>query len=178
MVELERKLPTVIGGHDKPADAAESLVLARMCYDKKFHGASARLWAEAFQAQPKLADDMNVPNRYNAACAAALAGSGQGKNDPHLDEEKRAHWRKQAINWLEADLAAWSKILENGSPQTRQAMIQTLQHFKADTDLAGLRDAPALAKLPADEQKACRALWAEVDALLEKSQAPRPTSDH
>ena len=28
---------------------------------------------------------------------------------------------------------------------------------------------PALAKLPTDEQKACRALWGEVDALLKKA---------
>jgi hypothetical protein len=49
-------------------------------------------------------------------------------------------------------------------------LAQTLQHRKADPDLAGLRDSPVLAKLPSDEQKACRALWAEVDALLAKSQ--------
>jgi hypothetical protein len=35
--------------------------------------------------------------------------------------------------------------------------------------LAGLRDEAALAKLPEDEQEACRALWAEVDALLTKA---------
>ncbi len=178
MVELDRKLPTVIGGHDKPADAAESLVLAQMCYDKKFHGASARLWAEAFQAQPNLADGMKVQNRYNAACAAALTGSGQGKDDPPLDEEKKAHWRKQAIDWLKADLTAWSIILESGSPQVRQTITQTLQHWKADTDFIGLRDAAPLAKLPIDDQKACRALWAEVDALLAKAQGTSRKSGH
>ena len=178
MVELDRKLPTVLGGHEKPADAAESLVLAQMCYDKKLHGASARLWAEGFQAQPKLAEDLNVPNRYNAACAAALAGSGLGKDDPPLHEEKKAHWRNQALDWLKADLTAWSKLLESGSPQARQAIPQTLQQWKADTDLAELRDAPNLVKLPDDEQKACRALWAEVDALLAKSQGTNTKQSH
>ena len=139
MVELDRKLPAILSGKAKPADAAESLALAQICYDKKLHGASARLWAEAFQAQPKLAEDMQVQNRYNAACAAALAGSGQGKDDPPLDDEKKARWRKQAIDWLKADLAAWSKILESGPPQARQAIHRkTLQHWKADPDLAGL----------------------------------------
>ena len=112
---------------------------------------------------------MNVPNRYSAACAAALVGSGQSKDDPALDEEKKAHWRKQAIDWLEADLTAWTKIVESGSPQARVAITETLEHWKADTDLIGLRDAPALAKLPDDEQKARRGLWAEVDALLARS---------
>jgi eukaryotic-like serine/threonine-protein kinase len=173
MVELDRKLPMILSGHGKPSDAAESLVLAQMCHAKKLHGASARLWAEAFRAQPNLADDMKAQSRYNAACAAALAGSGQGKDDRPLDEVQKARWRKQAIVWLEADLAAWSKILESSSPQVRQVIIPTLQHWKADTDLAGLRSAAALAKLPEYQQKACRALWAEVDALLAKSGKPK-----
>jgi hypothetical protein len=36
-------------------------------------------------------------------------------------------------------------------------------------DLAGIRDAPALANLPADEQKAFTQLWADVAALLKKA---------
>ena len=56
--------------------------------------------------------------------------------------------------------------------QAKQTITQTLQHWKADADLAGLRDAAAVAKLSDAEQKACRALWAEVDALLAKAQAP------
>jgi hypothetical protein len=111
---------------------------------------------------------MQSTNRYNAACAAALAGSGQGKDDPPLDEAAKARWRKQAIDWLRADLAAWSKILASGPPQSRQFVAQTLQHWKADPDLAGIRDHAVLAKLPAAEQNACRALWSDVDALLTK----------
>jgi hypothetical protein len=36
--------------------------------------AAARWYSEAFAAQPKLADDLNAGHRYEAACAAALAG--------------------------------------------------------------------------------------------------------
>jgi hypothetical protein len=36
-------------------------------------------------------------------------------------------------------------------------------------NLAGIRDAAALAKLPAEDQEACRQLWAEVDALLKQA---------
>jgi hypothetical protein len=46
---------------------------------------------------------------------------------------------------------------------------RTLQHWQKDTDLAGLRDKAALAKLPEAEQKAWRKLWAEVDALLRRA---------
>ena len=68
-------------------------------------------------AQPKLADDVQVQNRYNAACAATLAACGQGKDDPPLDDAVKTRWRKQAIDWLTADLTAWSKILDSGPSQ-------------------------------------------------------------
>jgi hypothetical protein len=98
-----------------------------------------------------------------------MAGCGQGKDDPPLDEPAKARWRKQAIDWLEADLAAWTKIRESGPPQARESISRTLQHWKTDPDLAGLREPAALAKLPEAEQRAGRALWAEVDALLAKA---------
>ncbi len=168
LAELDRKLPTILSGKAKPSDAAESLGLAQVCYGRKLHAASARFWFETFQAQPKLGDDMQAPNRYNAACAAVLAGCGQGKDDPPLDDAAKTRWRKQAMDWLTADLGAWSKILESGTPEARQAIAKTLQYWKADPDLAGIREPVGLAKLPAEEQAACRGLWSRVDALLTK----------
>jgi eukaryotic-like serine/threonine-protein kinase len=168
---LTARLPAMLAGTIKPADAGEALGFAGFCYKKKLYGASARFWANGFQAQPELADDMKAQNRYNAARAAALAGSGQGKDEHPLDNAAKARWRTQAIDWLKADLAAWSKILDGGPPQARQAIPQTLQHWKTDTDLAGLRDGAALANLPAEEQQVCRALWDEVDTVLAKAKA-------
>ncbi len=167
---LAARLPAIITGKIKPAGAVETLELAQICYNKGLHGGSARFWTEAFRAEPKLADDMEAHSRYNAACAAALAGCGQGKDEPPLDNASRSRWRQQALEWLEADLAAWSKTLENGSPPSRQTVARTLEHWKGDLDLSGLRDQNALARIPALEQSACRALWARVDSLLVESQ--------
>ena len=122
LVELDRKLPAIVGRQIQPADAAESLSFAQMCYNKTLHEAAARMWANEFTLQPAMADDMNVQNRYNAACAAALAGSGQGKDNPPLDEAAKSKWRKQALDWLKADLAAWSKISDSGPPQAMQSI--------------------------------------------------------
>jgi hypothetical protein len=124
----------------------------------------------------KLADDVRASNRYNAACAAALAGSGEGKDDPPLDDAAKARWRKQAIEWLKSDLTARTKISEGGPPPARYAISKKLNQWKAEVDLAGLRDAAALSKLIEDEQKACRALWAEVDASLTECQGRSPKS--
>ena len=130
-----------------------------MCYERALHAHAARMWAEAFQTDPMLAEDMRVQNRYNAACAAALAGCGQGKDEPPLDEAAKARWREQAVDWLKADLAFWSRQVESGQPRgrVREVVANTLQHWKADTDLAGIRDEPALGKMAEEERKACRA---------------------
>ena len=76
-------------------------------------------------------------------------------NRPPTTRRRRAA-RQQALDWLKAELAAWTRLLESGPPQAREAVAKTLQHWKADTDLAGIRDEAALAKLPEDERKACR----------------------
>jgi hypothetical protein len=51
---------------------------------KGLHTCAARLWAEALAEDPKLADDRRAQPRPNAARSAALAGSGQGKDDPSV----------------------------------------------------------------------------------------------
>ena len=45
-----------------------------------------------------------------------------------------------------------------------------MQHWEEDADLASIRDKEAVSKLPADEQEACRKLWADVAELLKKVQ--------
>ena len=42
-----------------------------------------------------------------------------------------------------------------------------MNHWQQDTDLAGIRDKAALAKLPAEEQKAFTQLWADVAKAVE-----------
>jgi tetratricopeptide (TPR) repeat protein len=169
MVAIDAKLPAILKGEVQPADVAERLTIAQICYNQKRNAASARFWNEAFQADGKLADDMPAGNRYNAACSAALAGCGPSKDEPPPSEVARARLRQQALDWLKADLAYWTKQVETGLPQAKAFVNQTLQHWKTDPDLAGIREATALAKLPAGEPNACRALWSEVDALLART---------
>jgi len=155
-----------------PKNDAERLVFARLCsyYERRLYATSARLHDEALAATPQLADDHIDEYRYRAARAAAMAGCGQGKDQPPPDDAIKDRWRTKAVDWLKAELRARSTFLETSSPQARLAVVEALRHWKVDPDLAGLRDPAALAKLPADEQKACQALWAEVDALVKNAQ--------
>ena len=167
-MHLAPRLPAVLAGTLEPANATEMLGFAQLSYWKKLNRSSAQLWAKAFQAEPTLAQDLTAKNRRNAAYAAALSGCGQGNVDPPLDEAAKAHWRSQAIDWLRADLASCAKVLDVGPPEARMKIRKTLKSWM-NYELAGLRDASALTKFPEEEQKACRAFWAEVDALLAKS---------
>jgi hypothetical protein len=133
---------------------------------------AAGLFAAALGADPKLADDLRAGHRYAAARAAVAAG-GHGEEAAKPDEQERARLRKQARDWLRADLAAWATVLEKGPPQARPVVQRTLGHWRQDPDLGGLRDKAELARLPEAERRACRDLWAEVDALLRRTQ-PKP----
>src|SRR5262249_35767530 len=130
--------------------------------------AAARLFAAVFAVNPKLGDDLKTWQRYNGARYAALTGSGQGKDAEGLDEEERTRWRKQALDWLRADLAAHEKQLKSGQQEDRAFVAKRLHHWQRDADLAGLRDQEAIAKLTVQERQACEKLWADVEALLQK----------
>jgi eukaryotic-like serine/threonine-protein kinase len=153
---------------EAPRENAERLALTQRAYDTRRYATAARLWAGALEADPRLADNPQAGNRYNAACAAALACCGKGKDNPLPDDASKIKLRRQALDWLNAELAAWSKILESSPPQARLVVASTLKHWKEDSDLAGIRDAAALAKLPQEERAACKRLWGDIDGLLSK----------
>ena len=98
--------------------------------------------------------------------AAALAGTGQGEDAATLDAPVRAGWRKQAVEWLRADLAHWSTVSRSGDPVGRVDMLQSLTHWRTDPDLTGIRDAAGLDALPTSERDNCKKLWQEVATLL------------
>jgi DNA-directed RNA polymerase specialized sigma24 family protein len=80
-----------------------------------------------------------------------------------------ARWRRQALDWLRAELAVQSRMLATNNPQQRDAVADAMRDWRVESDLAGVRDVQALAKLPEDEQKAWRALWQQVLSLLKEA---------
>jgi serine/threonine protein kinase/Flp pilus assembly protein TadD len=165
LVELDRKLPGFLDGKTTPASAYERIELAGLCQVKGLNGAAARFYEKAFAAEPRLADNLGSPDRYNAACAAALAGCGQGQDAAKLDENERAQLRQQALTWLRADLAAWCQFEKKEPNRSRATVQQTLRHWQQDADLAGTRG-DRLAKLPQAEQRSWQQFWADVVQAL------------
>jgi tetratricopeptide (TPR) repeat protein len=172
LVELDARLSEVLAGNGEPASAAERLKLKELCYVKTLYASAARFCRDAFVAEPKLAENVAGSARYYAACAAALAGCGQGKDAAETDDAERARWRRQALEWLRLDLAWWSKTLEDDKAMSRALVRSKLQYWRNDDAFAGVRGDDALARIPAEERKEWERFWAEVDALLRRTSEP------
>jgi serine/threonine-protein kinase len=151
-------------GDSQPRRPEDWLALASVCRARGLYATGAQRFAEALRADLKPANDVMAWPRFNAACLAALAGCGRGKDAGQLGERERVRLRKKALAWLRADLAAWAKIAE--APAGHDRTRSTLLHWQEDAELAGIRDTKEVAKLSAAEQAECRKLWADVKALL------------
>jgi hypothetical protein len=112
-------------------------------------------------------------NRYDAACAAALAGGGAGVDAPP-DAADRAVLRAKALAWLRADHGVRQGQATSANPADRRKAADVLDHWLTDTDLAGVRDPKPLAKLSAAERQEWEKLWQDVKATLADAHKPAP----
>jgi tetratricopeptide (TPR) repeat protein len=160
---LDARLPAVLAGSDKPAGAEEQIEFGRLCARKQLYTASAHFYRDGFTAEPRRAEPASSGVRYNAACAAARAGCGLGKDAGKLDDQERATWRQQAHDWLRADLTAW------GNVRNKLTAARQMRYWQEDDALAGVRDAAALGNLPEKEHQDWQKLWADVAALQRRA---------
>ena len=170
LAALEGRLSAVVQGKDKPA-AADCLDLAELCFVKNHFATAAHLYAEALAATPQLTEDLRAGHRFNAARAAALAGCGHGDDVAGLTEPERKGLRKQARELLRLDLTAWAKTVDTGTAADRIAAQRTLPHWRADPDLAGLRDPDALASCRRPNARSaprCGAIWKPCSSAPER----------
>ena len=172
LARTDARLTDALAGKLEPASADEALVFASFCVLHRERFADAvRFYTAVFAADPGIADRKIAEGvRFQAARAAVVAASGKGTDPPPAAH--RAKMREQARAWLAADLALYTKHLETGKPADRVEVQQKMLLLQTDSALAGIRDAAALAKLPADEQKAFTQLWTDAAALLKKALGP------
>src|SRR5262249_8632634 len=154
------------------------------------HYAAAHLYADAFDTDPNLAnnitsrlqgwlasadqpvgrlEELMTECRFPAARSAALVGCGLGEGTTRLADTERARRRKQAGDWLRADLDYWAKTLDHGSRASRVLVRDKLTHWLTDPDFARTRDTSVLQALPAKERDEWLTLWQKVGALVERA---------
>jgi serine/threonine-protein kinase len=166
-LELEARLPAVLEGKARPAGAAEQAEFADLAAARGLKVTAARMYQAAFAADPELARQLSTARRCTAACAAALAGCGRAEDAARLGAREGGEWRKQALDWLRADLEAWRKAIAEGRPEEQTDARKTLRSWQYIADLAGVREPGALDALPAPERDAWRKFWADVAALVQ-----------
>jgi hypothetical protein len=171
----------VVAGRAAPASPSEAVNFALLCAER-FRGqytAAARLFVRAFADDPRqaedlaLSDELRASHRYYAACAAVMAGAGRGADAP-ADAAKRGALRRQALDWLRADLAAWAAKAACDDPAERAKAAAALDLWLGDSQEIGVGPGKAPDGLPADEQSAWDALWTDVRATLERARKPVP----
>jgi serine/threonine-protein kinase len=165
LIKLEKRLPAFLRGEAK-VPTGEAFAVAEMLASKGLNAAAARQLEEILNANPKLAEDRTATMGYRAARAAARAGCGQGKDAAGLTGAERARWRKTALGRLRQELEVWRKQPQD-QPVQRLAVEKGVRTWLYEPALAGVREPARLAKLPAQEQKDWRRLWADVRKLLD-----------
>jgi serine/threonine-protein kinase len=184
-------LPAFLAGEYQPHDNDERLALLGACQFQGLYRAAAGLYADAFTADGGLADklaaecsfraargdeqpigrveELSTVCRYPAARCAALVARGLGKDGAGLGDAERTRWLRQARQWLQADLALWSKTLDGPSRSARDLARKMLTRWQVDPDLAGLREPRELDQLAAADRNECLTLWNEVASVLTRA---------
>jgi len=143
-------LPAFLNGKHQPQDNDERIALVGVCQFTARSLALARLYTDAFAADPRLAEDLVASHRYKAARAAAQTGCGRGADVAGVGDAERTRWRRQAREWLRADLTAWGRVADGDTAADRNRVRNTLSRWRKDPDLAGLHDPTELGKSPQD----------------------------
>jgi serine/threonine-protein kinase len=177
----------VLLGKRQPLDNDERLALLGICEFQRRYKTAAQLFADAFEAEPTLAEEssrecsvraagadqrpdqleaLNTECRYVAARCAALAGAGSGLGAEETSDQVRARRRNQAAQWLQDDLVFWRHELESDSSTQRDLARKMMMLWRVEPDLASLREPAALELLPAEEANRLTTFWRSVDSDL------------
>jgi serine/threonine-protein kinase len=167
LAPLEAELPAILAGAKQPPDLAAQLLLAEWLYKyKRFAAASVSWYESAFAKVPGLANNLNARYRYHAACAAALAGCGLGKDAAKLNDKEKAALRGKALAWLTKERDDWEIEQQSATVPVQSIIAGKVREWEKDEDLWCVRDPKALAKLPEGERAGWKKLWTEVKALV------------
>ncbi len=108
--------------------------------------------------------------RYNAACAAAMAACGEGELAEEAREAERARMLQHALSWLNEELKSIAAHAAQDDIHTRNAACAKLRWWQEDDLLAGVREPDALAKLPAENRAKWEAFWEKIEDVIAEAE--------
>ncbi len=148
-------------GKKQPADATMGSAVGMVCLATERWSSAAKFY-EAVVQDPELDAAKKPFELYNAACAAARAGTEptRGNDMERPDDDARKVWRGKALAWLRMSLKHWTTQVKN--PEMAAVARGNLLSWLLDPDLARVRDGDHLEELDPAERKAFEALWIDV----------------
>jgi tetratricopeptide (TPR) repeat protein len=162
LLQLDEKLVSILDGKTRPRDAVERMGLVKLCIFRKCFVAAVTFFEDAAVADKSLAKGLN---RYNAACAAAMAGTCVGADTDQLTVKDKAIFRQKALDWLRAELANLQEKL-HADPKTAADTRDVLHYWQTDGNLTGVRQPEALSNLQEPERVGWQQFWADVKKSL------------
>lgn len=176
VMALEERLPGIIA--TEGGSNAERLELAAAIQRwKARHLDAVRLYQQVFATDPATAEALDRGYRYDAACSAALAGTGVEIGANRLSDDDRKGLRGQALDWLTADLAARARQFE-AQPLQAVQFKDGLRYWQRDIDLAPVREPELLSKLPDDERTAWMNFWNALTEHIKKADSSYSKSEY
>ncbi len=156
LVHLQSRWNELCRQTQTPTNGLECLELAKWGLEYGQDPRSAvLLYRIALQQAPVLAKKQ----RTQAASAALQAAQVQA--DHEIGPDLNSWYRRQALSWLQADLARVRDLIAQGAATTLIQAQQILAHWQTDPDVQTMRSIWALAVLPTEEQKAWLGFWRE-----------------
>ena len=160
-------LPAFLTGTWQPSSNDERLALTGVCQFQGLAAHCARLYTDAFAADPALATRPDPDLRFAAACAAAMAAGGVGQDSGSLNPAQRTDMRAAALKWLTDDLDAMTAQLNLGDHDSSDRFERNLKLWRSTSELASVRRESDLQKLSPDAIDQWNTFWSSVDEKLD-----------
>ena len=171
---LAPRLAGVLRGDDRPKDGREWLDFAVLCYDRNLHASATRLYASAFEADPKWpTPGLATPLRRGLQPALAASGTRPGRPAPRPGYSRSLMQAGlELAQGRPRPCSHASRSQDAEGPSRCQGAALRLEFGKFVPDLAGVRDPGCPSpRLPEEERKGWHMLWIEVETLLKKTQS-------
>ena len=163
-------LAGLISGDIVPETEDLRLAVLGACQASQRFGRWAQLWEESSRRAGSTTSEM--PG--HAICTLVLAAAGAGVDAGRYTDEDRDRWRHLALAELGDQIDAWERTAQDAhDPARAKAARQAVAAWGSVPELASVRDADQLVRLPESQRQQWLALWRRVDAAADPSVSER-----
>jgi len=158
--ELQELAPDALSGAKMPDAPEDRFVFADILRGQHRCRRAVEICLDLLNSKSIDAIDPLGFNRYDVACIAVQAGCGHDMDVAQMSTQEMADMRREGLLLLRSALEVFNKRAT--TDVQRRYMAGLMRGWFRDPDLAGVRNADALEKLPAAERDQWRTFWGDV----------------